>query len=95
MPSTPSLPPVVPPTRASVAPELRRHLLRMVLGVVVLDVAVLALKSRLHVDGWPSQRRLLFTGAWMIATLVIVALSLARIRAARLRARYARSGRVG
>ena len=65
----------------------------MVLGIVVLDVAVLALKSYLRVDEWPSQRRLLFTAVWMIATLVIVASALARIRAARLRARIARSGR--
>ena len=67
----------------------------MVVGVVVLDVAALVLKSRLLVDDWPSQRRLLFTGVWMAATLVIVATSLARIRATRIRARYARAGRSG
>ena len=65
----------------------------MVLAVIVLDAAALALKSRLHVDEWPSQRRLLFTAVWMIATLVIVAGSLARIRAVRVRARHARAVR--
>ena len=65
----------------------------MVVGVVVLDAAFLALKSRLLVDAWPSQRRLIFTAVWMVATLAIVATSLARIRATRLRARHARSGR--
>lgn len=65
----------------------------MVLAVVVLDTIALFLKSRLLVDAWPSQRRLLFTAVWMIATLAIVATSLARIRATRVRARYARGGR--
>ena len=64
----------------------------MVLAVVVLDVIALALKSRLLVDAWPAQRRLVFTAVWMVATLAIVATSLARIRAARVRARYARGG---
>ncbi|GJG87255.1 hypothetical protein tb265_24360 [Gemmatimonadetes bacterium T265] len=68
-------------------------MLRMVLAVVVLDAVFLALKSRLVVDAWPSQRRLLFTAVWMIATLAIVMTSLARIRATRVRARYARAGR--
>lgn len=59
----------------------------------MLDVAVLALKSRLLVDEWPMQRRILFTGAWMVATLAIVLTSLTRIRATRVRARRARAGR--
>ncbi|HEY0779143.1 MAG TPA: hypothetical protein VGD56_14330 [Gemmatirosa sp.] len=65
----------------------------MVVAVVVLDAAVLALKNRLGVDAWPMQRQILFTGAWMIATLAVVGTSLARIRAARVRARHARAGR--
>ncbi len=65
----------------------------MVVAVVVLDAVALAIKSRLLVDAWPPQRRLLFTAVWMVATLAIVATSLARIRAARVRARHARGGR--
>lgn len=96
VPSIPSTPPSGPPpagppsTHASVAPELRRHLLRMVIGIVVLDALVLVVKSRLLVDAWPMQRRMLFTAAWMMATLAIVMTSLARIRAIRVRARRAR-----
>ena len=78
------------PPRTSVAPELRRHLLRMVVGVVLLDALFLVLKSRLAVDDWPEQRRLLFTGVWMVATLAIVLPTLASIRATRTRARRAR-----
>lgn len=93
------MPPPPPPgaagARVSAAPELRRHLLRMVFGVILLDAAFLALKDRLAVDAWPSQRRLLFTAAWMLATVAIVGTSLARIRVARQRARQlARSARI-
>lgn len=85
-------PPPAAPARASAAPELRRHLLRMVVGVVVLDVAFVVLRDRLGVDVWAPQRRLLFTGAWMVATLAVVLPALAGIRAARVRARRARAG---
>lgn len=64
----------------------------MVIGVVLLDAVALVLKSRLLVDAWPESRRLVFTGAWMIATLGVVGTFLMRIRAARVRARHARSG---
>ena len=67
----------------------------MVIGVVVLDVIALVLKGRLLVDEWPSQRRLLFTGVWMVATLAIVLTSLARIRATRVRAFRSRTGGPG
>ena len=84
----PSLPPAV--GRPTVAPELRRHLLRMVIGVVALDALFLVLKDRLGVDGWPESRRILFTGIWMVLTLAVVLPTLARIRATRVRARRPR-----
>ena len=64
----------------------------MVIGVVVLDAVFFVLKNRLAVDAWPEQRRLLFTGVWMVATLAVVLPTLAGIRATRTRARQARSG---
>lgn len=83
--------PLASAPRPSAAPDLRRHLLRMVVGVVVLDVAIALLKDRLGVETWPSQRRILFTAAWMLATLAVVLPTLAGIRRARVRARRARA----
>lgn len=69
---------------------LRRYLLQLVLGVVVLDAVAIGLHRWLVVDAWPPQRRMLFTLAWTAATLVIVGVVLSRIRATRIRARRAR-----
>lgn len=76
--------------RTSAAPILRRYLLQLVVGVVVLDVVAVALHRWLGVDGWPAQRRMLFTLAWTAATLGVVGVMLSKIRATRLRTRRAR-----
>ena len=85
--------PAPPPApRASAAPELRRHLLFLVLGVVALDLAMLGLKAALGVDAWPLRRQQLFTGVWVALTLAVVLVFLQRIRVTRVRARRARAG---
>jgi hypothetical protein len=69
---------------------LRRQLLFLVVGVVALDVAMVLLQRALGVDGWTRGRRQAFTAGWVALTLVVVSVSLTRIRALRLRARAAR-----
>jgi hypothetical protein len=81
-----------PAARPSAAAELRRHLLHLVLGVVVLDAAAIAVYRLAGVEGWPSGRRNAFTAAWVTLTLVVVSVFLSRIRTARIRARRARAG---
>lgn len=83
---------VLPPThRPSAAPELRRHLLFLVLSVVALDAAMLGVKAALGVDGWTRGRQQLFTGVWVAFTLVVVSVFLQRVRVTRVRARRART----
>lgn len=79
-----------PPPRTAVARELRRHLLVMVLGVAAVHAAAIALYYVLGVEQRPPAYRRIFTGVWMLAALPVVLVGLARIRAARLRARRAR-----
>lgn len=81
-----------PSTRPSAAPELRRHLLHLVVGAIALHAAMFALHRAIGVEGWPSNRRFLFTVVWTALSVVVVGVFLARIRAARIRARRARAG---
>lgn len=81
--------PATPP-RITAAPEIRRHLLHMVLGVVAVHALAIALYYALDVPQRPPGFRRIFTGVWMVATLPVVLVGLARVRAARIRARHAR-----
>lgn len=78
----------VPSSRA--APELRRLLLFLVLGVVALDAVMLGVRRALGVEGWSLGRQQIFTTVWVVLTLGVVSVFLQRIRAARVRARRAR-----
>jgi hypothetical protein len=89
----PTPPSSAPAARPSAAPELRRHLLSLVAGVIALDVVALALKAWLGVDDWPSGRQRAFTVGWVAVTLLVVSVFLQRIRVARVRARRSRAGR--
>lgn len=80
----------VPPARPSAAPELRRHLLVMVLATVAVHALAIALYYVLRVEQRDAGTRRLFTGAWMLATLPVVLVGMTRIRAARQRIRHAR-----
>ncbi len=84
--------PPAPAHRSSAAPELRRNLLFLVVGVIALDVGMYALKQALGVDAWSRGRQQAFTAAWVALTLVVVSVFLGRIRTARVRARRARAG---
>jgi hypothetical protein len=78
------------PPRVTAAPELRRTLLLMVLGVLVVHALGIALYYALGVEQRPATFRRVFGVVWVLATLPIVLVGLSRIRAARLRARQAR-----
>lgn len=77
--------------RATAAPELKRHLLTLVVAVVVLDVVAIAAYELLDLDQRTGTVRSLFLGGWTLATLAVVLPIMSRIRAARLRARRARA----
>jgi hypothetical protein len=81
------------PQQISARPELRRHLMQMMLGVLAVHAIAIALYYALGVEQRPPTFRRVFTGIWTIATLPIVLVGLARVRAARLRARHARRAR--
>ena len=74
----------------SAAPELRRHLLQMALAVIAVHAVAILLHSVLDVERRPAAFQRWFTAGWMVATLPVVLVFMARIRAARLRARHAR-----
>lgn len=70
------------PRRAIVA-ELRKFLLQMVAAVVVLDIAAIGLYYGLHIQRTTPRTQAVFTGTWMVMTLVVVLVGLGRIRSAR------------
>ena len=83
--------PPIPPS-VSARPELRRHLMHMILGVLAVHALGIALYYGLGVEQRPTNFRRVFAGLWIGATLPVVLVGLSRIRAARLRARHARRG---
>ena len=78
------------PTKITAAPELRRHLLHLVLGVVAVHALAIALYYALDVVHRPPNFRRIFTAVWMVATLPVVLGGRSRVRKARIRARHAR-----
>ena len=78
------------PPKVTAAPEIRRHLLHMVIGVVAVHALAITLYYALDVPQRPTNFRRVFTGVWMVATLPVVLVGLSRVRAARIRARRAR-----
>ncbi len=86
----PPTPPSDAPRRSSAAPELRRLLLRMVLGVIAVHAGAIGLYYALDVERRPQRTRNAFVVAWTLATLPVVLVGMTSIRKARLRARHAR-----
>ncbi len=72
--------------------EVRRQLVRMVMLVLVLDVAAMLLYSFMRLRAAGTDVKLGFTTAWTILTLAIVLTGLRRIRLARNAARRDSSG---
>ncbi len=69
--------------------EVRSAFVRLVVSVVVLDAVALAAWYGLGVEHASERTRLVFTGTWTAATLVVVLTGLGRVRAARIRRRRA------
>jgi hypothetical protein len=84
-------PPASGSSPSSAAPELRRHLLHLVVGAIALHAVMFVLHRAVGVDAWPATRRFLFTVVWTALSVAVVGVFLARIRAARIRARRARA----
>ena len=80
-----------PTTRPTAAPELRRQVLRLVLAVGALHGAMIGLYYLLRVEARPAGQRTTFMLVWTALAVGVVLFYLARVRAARLRARRARA----
>jgi hypothetical protein len=62
---------------------IRKHLMVMVALILAIDAIAIVLFSTLGIDQAPRSRKLIFTAAWTVATLVVVLHGLQRIRGAR------------
>jgi hypothetical protein len=71
--------------RPPVTAELKRLLFRLILTVTLVDVVAISLYYGLRIRSAPPRTQALFTGAWTVVTLVVVVVSLQKIRAARRR----------
>ena len=72
-----------------VSPALRSAVVRLVIGVVVLDAIAIAIYYLADIPLRPPSMRYAFFAAWMLLTLGVVLPGLHRIRVARIRARGA------
>lgn len=74
--------------RGQVSPlrrELKGYLLKLVVGVAVLDIVAIGLYYALHIRDRPSNTQQVFVAIWMVLTLIIVTTMMKRIRQARRR----------
>ncbi len=70
--------------RAPQRAALRRAVLNLVIAVVVLDAIAMAIFYLTGIVHGPERTRWLFVIAWSIATAIVVAVLLRRVRAVRL-----------
>ena len=63
--------------------EIRKHLMIMVALTLAIDAVAIAVYNAMGIDEAPRDRKMLFTGAWTLITLVVVLNGLYRIRVAR------------
>jgi chromate transport protein ChrA len=68
-----------------VARELKRHLLTLVGGVVVLHAAAIVIYYTFHIRDRPNKTQQVFVAVWVAATLILVTTLMKRIRQARRR----------
>jgi len=73
--------------RRPLSRALKRYLLTLVGGVVVLDAVVIGIYYQFHVSDRPLKTQQTFVAVWIAATLVFVTTMMARIRLARRRRR--------
>lgn len=69
------------------SPALRSAVLRLAIGVVLLDTIAIALYYVADIPLRPSSIRYPFFAAWLVLTLAVVLTGLHRIRVARIRRR--------
>jgi hypothetical protein len=79
------VPPVDP--RAPQREALRRAVLNLVIGVVVLDAIAMSIFYLTGIVHGPERIRWLFIIAWSIATAIMVAVLLRKVRAVRMAGR--------
>jgi hypothetical protein len=65
--------------------ELKRYLLTLVVGVVVLDAVAIGLYYGFHVADRPEKTQQEFIAVWVVLTLIVVTTMMKRIRQARRR----------
>jgi tellurite resistance protein TehA-like permease len=77
--------PVTPPEepRAARRAALRRATLHLVAGVLVLDAVALGVYYLAGIGHGPERTRTIFVVTWTLATALVVAVLLKRVRAAR------------
>ena len=63
--------------------EVRKHLMIMVGLILAIDAVAIVIFRTLGVEDAPRDRKLLFTGAWTVISLLVVLNGLYRIRIAR------------
>ena len=77
----------------AVNPELRRAVLRLVVGIVLVDALFIACWAFLRVGERPDRQQMMFVAVWTVATLAVVLPSLTAVRRVRTRLRRERAGR--
>jgi hypothetical protein len=65
--------------------ELKGYLLKLIVGVVVLDAAAIGLYYGLHIAERPVTTQEEFIAVWVVLTLIVVTTMMKRIRQARRR----------
>jgi drug/metabolite transporter (DMT)-like permease len=69
--------------RAAQRASLRRAVLHLVIGVVALDAIAMAIYYLAGIAHTPSRTQTIFVIAWSVATALVVAVLLRRVRAVR------------
>jgi hypothetical protein len=65
--------------------ELKRYLLTLVVGVVVLDAVAIGVYYGFHIADRPEKMQEEFVAVWVVLTLIVVTTMMKRIRQARRR----------
>jgi hypothetical protein len=63
--------------------EIRKHLMVMAALILAIDAVAIALFRMMGIEEAPRDRKMLFTAAWTLLSLAVVAHGLYRIRVAR------------
>ena len=64
--------------------DLKKYLVQLVVGVVVLDAVMMGLYYGFSVPSRPEKTQQAFVGVWVVLTLIVVTTLMKKIRRARL-----------